>query len=180
MRYPRWPDPSKRIRLAGSSSSQMPQPRPSRTRHHTSMVTPQRSSSTPAAVRAPGVRDELAQRASRDCQEPRSSHYWTRKVAIVTGGSSGLGRALAEAFARAGADVVISARTLETLETAAAQLRQFGTQVHAIAADVTQQNQVELLVEQTVGQFGRIDVLINNVGRSTRGALAETSAEDFA
>jgi short-subunit dehydrogenase len=101
-------------------------------------------------------------------------------VAIITGGSSGLGRALAEAFARSGADVVVSARSIEPLESVAAQLRGFGTRAAAIAADVTRQEQVDSLVGQTIAQFGRLDILVNNVGRSTRGALADTSAEEFA
>jgi uncharacterized protein len=106
--------------------------------------------------------------------------YWTGKVVLVTGSSSGLGRALAEAFARVGARIAVSARSVDTLETVAAELRSSGTQVLAIPADVTQQDQVDSLIEQTVKHFGRLDVLVNNVGRSARGALLETTPEDFA
>jgi uncharacterized protein len=109
----------------------------------------------------------------------RSAGFWAGKVAVVTGGSSGLGRALAEAFARAGANVVISARSADALETVAADLRQFGTNVLAIPADVTDQEQVEALVDQAVQRFGRIDVLVNNVGRSMRGTALETTPEEF-
>ncbi len=109
----------------------------------------------------------------------RSSSYWSGKVALVTGGSSGLGRALAEAFVRADANVVISARSSAALESVAAELRQYGTQVLAIPADVTQQQHVESLIEQTVQRLGRIDVLVNNVGRSARGTALDTTPEDF-
>jgi NAD(P)-dependent dehydrogenase (short-subunit alcohol dehydrogenase family) len=105
--------------------------------------------------------------------------YWTGKVVIVTGGSSGFGRSLAAAFARSGANVVISARSFEVLETAADELRQYGTQILAIPADVTQTDQVESLVEQTVRQFGRLDVLVNNAGRSARGTAIDVSPEEF-
>jgi uncharacterized protein len=113
--------------------------------------------------------------------KPRvATGYWTGKVVLITGGSSGLGRALATAFARAGAQVVVSARSSDALETVAADLRATGAQVLAIPADVTQQTQVENLIEQAVKHFGRLDVLVNNVGRSTRGAILDTTPEDFA
>lgn len=105
--------------------------------------------------------------------------YWTGKVVIVTGGSSGFGRSLAAAFARSGANVVISARSFDVLEAAADELRQYGTQILAIPADVTQTDQVESLVEQTVRHFGRLDVLVNNAGRSARGTAIDVSPEEF-
>lgn len=109
-----------------------------------------------------------------------ASGYWAGKTVLVTGSSSGLGRTLAEAFARAGTNVVVSARSAEALETVAAELRSLGASVAAIPADVTRQDQVDNLIEQTVRQFGRLDVLVNNVGRSTRGALLDTTPEEFA
>ena len=114
-------------------------------------------------------------------EAPASANiYWVGKVVLVTGSSSGLGRALAETFARAGANVVLSARSADALESVAAELRSLGGSVAAIPADVTQQDQVDNLIEQTVRQFGRLDVLVNNVGRSTRGALLDTTPEEFA
>jgi NAD(P)-dependent dehydrogenase (short-subunit alcohol dehydrogenase family) len=106
--------------------------------------------------------------------------YWTGKVVLVTGSSSGLGRALAETFARSGARVVLSARSADALELAADDLRALGAQVLAIPADVTQSDQVDSLIDQTIKHFGRLDVLVNNVGRSTRGKLIETTPEEFA
>ncbi len=79
----------------------------------------------------------------------------------------------------AGANVVISARSNDPLESVASDLRQFGRQVLAIAADVTQQEQVDALIDRTVKRFGRIDVLVNSVGRSARGAALDTTPEDF-
>lgn len=143
---------------------------------------------TPAASTSPIARP-LTMSALAEPREATSSvwgaasktrrSYWSGKVAIVTGGSSGFGRALATAFAQAGANVVISARSIEPLEAAAEQLRKFGTQILAIPADVTQTEQVESLVEQTVRSFGRLDVLVNNVGRSARSAVLDVSPEDF-
>jgi uncharacterized protein len=124
---------------------------------------------------------QMTQRpATLEGAKPRTASYWDGKVVLITGGSSGLGRALAESFVQAGAHVVVSARSADTLEAVADHLRQFGTQVLAIPADVTQQDQVDSLIEQTVKRFGRLDVLVNNVGRSTRGALLEITPEDFA
>jgi uncharacterized protein len=110
----------------------------------------------------------------------RKLGYWLGKVAIVTGSSSGLGRALAEAFAKAGANVVVSARSRDALDVVAEALQQFGTEVAAIPADVTDDAHVESLMEQTVQRFGRIDVLVNNVGRSSRGTALDTTPADFA
>lgn len=134
----------------------------------------------PAAALSSAVADNDPQPLSLMEASSGMTGYWTEKVVLVTGSSSGLGRALAKAFARSGAHVVVSARSADALETVAADLRSFGTQVLAIPADVTQLDQVDSLIEQTVKHFGRLDVLVNNVGRSTRGALLEITPEDFA
>jgi uncharacterized protein len=115
---------------------------------------------------------------NQSAAQPRG--YWSGKVALITGSSRGLGRSLAEAFAKAGAKVVISARSESELNTVAAEMRQAGGEVLAIPADVTKQDQVEALVNQTVEHFGRLDVLVNNVGQSTRGVLLDTTPDDFA
>ena len=105
--------------------------------------------------------------------------YWHNKVAIVTGGSSGLGRAIAEALADAGAKVVIAARHAESLEQAAAELSRSGRQVTPVAADVTRQEDVGRLVARTIDEFGRLDALVNNAGRSMRRAVLDATPEDF-
>ena len=94
------------------------------------------------------------------------------RVAIVTGGSRGLGAQIAEALAEAGAHVVLTARKAADLEEAAASLRARGLAASAIAADLGHQGMPASLCEQVLRQHGRIDILVNNAG-ATWGAPAE-------
>ena len=105
---------------------------------------------------------------------------WQGKVVVVTGGSSGLGLAIARAFCKAEARVVIAARSADKLEQAASQLRSLGGEVLTIAADIRRQADVDDLFQQTAERFGRLDVLVNNAGSSARGAALDTKAEEFA
>src|SRR5690554_4366741 len=92
------------------------------------------------------------------------------KVALVTGGSRGIGRAVAEAFARAGARVAICARGAAELERAAEAIRAAGGEVEARAVDVTDPDQVDEFVRAIEARFGPITVLVNNaavLGRRT-------------
>jgi len=102
---------------------------------------------------------------------------WRDKVVLVTGASQGLGRVIACTFAESGARVVLAARGAEALSDAADSLQSAGHEVLAVPTDVTCPQQVESLVEQTIAHFGRLDVLVNNAGRSSRGELARTTAE---
>jgi len=86
------------------------------------------------------------------------------KVAIVTGGSRGLGFWMAEALAEAGADVVLCARKLEPCEEAARAIREIGVRSLAVGCDVTDPDAVKALVEKAISEFGRVDILINNAG----------------
>jgi NAD(P)-dependent dehydrogenase (short-subunit alcohol dehydrogenase family) len=86
------------------------------------------------------------------------------KVAIVTGGSRGLGFWMAEALAEAGANVVLCARKLEPCEEAARAIREIGVRSLAVGCDVTDPDAVRALVEKAVSEFGRVDILINNAG----------------
>lgn len=86
------------------------------------------------------------------------------KVAIITGGNSGVGAATAELFAKEGAKVVISARRLPQLEEVAEKIRANGGEVLAVPTDVSKVEDVENLVAQTVATFGKLDVLVNNAG----------------
>jgi short-subunit dehydrogenase len=105
---------------------------------------------------------------------------WQGKVAIVTGGSSGLGRAIAAALVERGSTVVIAARGAEKLESVARQLSTGGGNVLAVPADITRPSDVEKLFAQTIDRFGRLDMLANNAGRSARGAAMDTTPEEFA
>lgn len=104
---------------------------------------------------------------------------WQGKVAIITGGSAGFGLAIARAFARHGANLVIAARGTEALAGAARELEAAGATVLAVPTDVTRQEQVEHLIARAVERFGRIDVLVNNAGRSVRGLAIDTTPEQF-
>lgn len=88
------------------------------------------------------------------------------QVAIVTGSGRGIGAATAIALADAGADVVVTARTVEQLEHTAEQIRQRGRRALVVACDVLDKQQRQVLVEQTIEHFGRLDILVNNVGGS--------------
>jgi NAD(P)-dependent dehydrogenase (short-subunit alcohol dehydrogenase family) len=100
------------------------------------------------------------------------------KVAVITGGSEGIGRATAESLAREGARVVVCARRADVLQRAADEVSEMtGSQVLPVAADVSQSGEVERVVETAVQRFGRLDVLVNNAGRS-RAAAFETLTDD--
>jgi NAD(P)-dependent dehydrogenase (short-subunit alcohol dehydrogenase family) len=86
------------------------------------------------------------------------------KVALITGASQGLGRALVLAYAKEGARVVINARSEESIRPVAEEIESSGAEVLALAADVSKSADVERLVDETVERFGRIDVLVNNAG----------------
>jgi NAD(P)-dependent dehydrogenase (short-subunit alcohol dehydrogenase family) len=91
-------------------------------------------------------------------------HDLSGRVAIVTGGSKGLGLAMAKGFARAGADVVVSSRKLEACEHAAAEIAALGRRSLAVACHVGDWGQCDALIERVFREFGRIDILVNNAG----------------
>lgn len=86
------------------------------------------------------------------------------KVALVTGASKGIGRAIAEELAREGAHIAICARGQEALVAAAAAIRKYGVEVHDTPADVAKAADVERVLESTLATFGHVDVLVNNAG----------------
>ncbi len=99
------------------------------------------------------------------------------KVAVITGGSRGLGFASARALAAEGAHVVICGRTPRTLDSAAAQLAEVGgdaARVLAVEADVSREKDLRRLVDEAVTRFGGVDVLVNNVGLGKGGGLMDT------
>jgi len=104
----------------------------------------------------------------------------TGKSAIITGGSKGLGLAMAASLASAGANVMLVNRNAEEGQQAAEQLAaDYGTQAISFAADVTDAAQTEAMAKAAFDAFGRIDILINSAGINIRGAIDEVSPEDF-
>jgi NAD(P)-dependent dehydrogenase (short-subunit alcohol dehydrogenase family) len=102
-----------------------------------------------------------------------------RQVALITGGTSGIGRATAHVFAREGAKVVIAARNAERGEQVVDELRKLGGESFFVATDVS--NEVEALVRKTVERFGRLDYAVNNAAAFTGAFLltADFTEEEF-
>lgn len=99
------------------------------------------------------------------------------KVALVTGGSRGLGYEIVKAYAAHGADVVIVSRKLESCETAAAEVRALGRRALPVACHVGQWNDIDALVEKAYTEFGRIDILVNNAGMSPLAPSSHETSE---
>lgn len=101
------------------------------------------------------------------------------RVAVVTGGSIGLGRQMAEGLAEAGANIVLCARKKERCEQAAEELKRLGVETLALGCDVKNPEQVRDVVEQTHSRFGRVDILINNAGTSWGAPVEEMKLEHW-
>lgn len=99
------------------------------------------------------------------------------RAAIVTGAGRGIGRATALALADAGADVVIAARTMSQLEEVAEEVEQRGRRAAPVAADLSDLSQLPRLLERAVADFGRVDVVVNNVGGTMPGPFMDTTPE---
>jgi citronellol/citronellal dehydrogenase len=98
--------------------------------------------------------------------------HFAGRVAIVTGGGTGIGAATARLVAEHGADVVIASRTIEDLERAAAEVEQArGGRCLIVPTDVKDEDQVVDMVQRTVDEFGRVDILVNNAGGTRMGPL---------
>jgi NAD(P)-dependent dehydrogenase (short-subunit alcohol dehydrogenase family) len=102
--------------------------------------------------------------------------YWQDKVVLVTGGSSGLGRIIAETFSRAGARLALVALEKADVEKAAAEI---GGDTLPIHADITKQEDVDRIFVTVKNHFSGLDVLVNNAGRSMRGMALKTTPEQF-
>jgi len=101
------------------------------------------------------------------------------QVAVVTGGGRGLGAAIALAFAEVGADVVIASRTQSELEAVAEKVRAVGRRAHIVTADLAQPEVTAELAGQAVEAFGRLDIVVNNVGGTMPNGLLTTSTKDL-
>lgn len=101
------------------------------------------------------------------------------KVAIVTGSSSGIGKAIALKFGEEGARVVVAARRIGLCERTVDQIAQAGGEAWAVQTDVADERQVDALIEETVRRYSRLDILVNNAGIGGGGRLADTTTEAF-
>ncbi|ATL88174.1 MULTISPECIES: SDR family NAD(P)-dependent oxidoreductase [Streptomyces] len=103
---------------------------------------------------------------------------FTHKVVLVTGASRGIGRAVALAFAREGATLVLAARSADRLAQVESEARDLGSEVLSVPTDVTSRDAVAALVDAAMDRFGRIDVLVNNAGIGKVGAIESAAFED--
>ena len=101
------------------------------------------------------------------------------KVAIITGGGRGIGKAISIAYAAEGASVVIAARSAAQLEEVSKEITTQGGEALAVPTDLRIREEVETLVQKTVDQFGRIDILVNNAGINPRGLFLDSTDEEW-
>ena len=101
------------------------------------------------------------------------------KVALITGGGRGIGRAIAMGYAAEGAQVAIAARSTAQLDEVAAAIAAQGSEVLAVPTDLRVSAEVERLVQKTVERFGRIDILVNNAGVNPRGLFLDATDEEW-
>jgi 3-oxoacyl-[acyl-carrier protein] reductase len=101
------------------------------------------------------------------------------KVAIVTGASRGIGRAISAALAREGANVVLAARSLARLKETAKQVTEAGGQAEIVVTELTEEESIANLVKVTGEKFGRLDILVNNAGVTHSARLEETATADW-
>ena len=101
------------------------------------------------------------------------------KVAIITGGGRGIGKALALGFANQGAHIVAAARTETEINLVAEKVKELGRESLGVICDISDENQVKNLVEATIKKFNRVDVLINNAGIGSMRPVYATQLDSF-
>lgn len=101
------------------------------------------------------------------------------KVAVVIGGTSGIGRAIAHGLAEAGADVITTSRRLEQVQATAAEIEQRGRRTLCVTSDVSDRTSLERLLAQSVEAFGRVDILVNSAGRTKRVKTLDCSEQEW-
>jgi len=101
------------------------------------------------------------------------------KVAVVIGGTSGIGRAIAHGLADAGADVVPTSRRAEQVEVVAAEIEGRGRRSLRVASDVSDRDSLQRLLDESVKAFGKVDILVNSAGRTKRAPTLDFSEDDW-
>jgi NAD(P)-dependent dehydrogenase (short-subunit alcohol dehydrogenase family) len=101
------------------------------------------------------------------------------KVAVVIGGTSGIGRAIAHGLAEAGADVIPTSRRAEQVEAAAAEIEERGRKSLRLTSDVSDRASLQRVLEESVKVFGKVDILINSAGRTKRAPTLDFAEEDW-
>jgi NAD(P)-dependent dehydrogenase (short-subunit alcohol dehydrogenase family) len=103
----------------------------------------------------------------------------TGKVAVVVGGTSGIGRAIAHGLANAGADVVPTSRRIEQVEAAATEIEERGRRSIRVASDVSDRDSLQRVLEEAIKAFGKVDILVNSAGRTKRAPTLDFSEDDW-
>lgn len=101
------------------------------------------------------------------------------KVAVVVGGTSGIGRAIAHGFAQAGADVIPTSRREEQVEAAAREIEGFGRRALRVTSDVSDRASLERVLNEAISAFGKVDILVNSAGRTKRAPTVDFSEADW-
>ena len=101
------------------------------------------------------------------------------KVAVVVGGTSGIGRAIAHGFAQAGADVIPTSRRAEQVETTAREIEELGRRSLRVTSDVSDRESLERVLSEAVQAFGKVDILVNSAGRTKRAPTIDFPEADW-
>src|SRR6266700_2411069 len=101
------------------------------------------------------------------------------KVAVVIGGTSGIGRAVAHGLAEAGADVVATSRRAEQVEAAAKEVEARGRRTLRVTSDVADRSSLEKVLDESIAAFGKVDILVNSAGQTKRAPTLDFSIEDW-
>jgi NAD(P)-dependent dehydrogenase (short-subunit alcohol dehydrogenase family) len=101
------------------------------------------------------------------------------KVAVVVGGTSGIGRAIAHGFAQAGADVIPTSRRAEQVEIAAGEIEEIGRRTLRVSSDVADRASLERVLNQVTAAFGKVDILVNSAGRTKRAPTVDFTEDDW-
>src|SRR6476619_6697677 len=103
----------------------------------------------------------------------------TGRVAVVIGGTSGIGRAIAHGLAEAGADVVPTARRAEQVETAAQEIEARGRRTLRVTSNVSDRGSLQTLLTKSLAEFGQVDILVNSAGQTKRAPTLEFAEADW-